>query len=455
MSQSPSPPSPFSPTRPSRLILHEFSLDEAQTKLRLSPKRLRLYASDTTHDAQQSDHHTTNDYRGSRDMDVDKLQELLVRDQHGGMPLGFPIGKCLYSQNERQSPRTTSLPVSNPTSHQPSEFELRQEKSNHVAPEGDLKRRRLNGNGSRYGSHSLDSVPKTWKPPKPRKPSFLSVTASESTAFDTAENNAENAHHGTYTGFEKNQQYARLPLSNVRFSPSSKPHERSHIRLNISHAVGNKKSSSTNEQQGKTRRPARKVIWRPSLRPAPYRSPETTCKLPIDDPERPFPFPIPTMDKLPLRMESTMDQSMYGKEQNPNVKHIKNILSRLKKIALIWDKVKGLALVTVSLHEFVQPVQSSYAFRVGVRWSIISLNTPNSHDNERQLVSIVPTEDAVSLLQVKLIVPVLLLRAISLIAAAAQGPKSPKALSTIGRFAKALASFVIIPILWLLKEFRY
>ena len=148
MSQSPSPPSPFSPTRPSRLILHEFSLDEAQTKLRLSPKRLRLYASDTTHDAQQSDHHTTNDYRGSRDMDVDKLQELLVRDQHGGMPLGFPIGKCLYSQNERQSPRTTSLPVSNPT-NQPSKFELRQEKSNHVAPEGDLKRRRLNGNGSR------------------------------------------------------------------------------------------------------------------------------------------------------------------------------------------------------------------------------------------------------------------------------------------------------------------
>lgn len=150
-----------------------------------------------------------------------------------------------------------------------------------------------------------------------------------------------------------------------------------------------------------------------------------------------------------------MNQSMDGKEQSPNVKHVENILPRLKKKALIWEKVKDLALVTLSLHEFVQPVQSSYAFRVGVRWSIISLNTPNSHDNERQLVSIVPTEDAVSLLQVKLIVPVLLLRAISLIAAAAQGPKSPKALSTIGRFAKALASFVIIPILWLLKEFRF
>ena len=149
-----------------------------------------------------------------------------------------------------------------------------------------------------------------------------------------------------------------------------------------------------------------------------------------------------------------MDQSMYGKQQNPNVKHIENILSRLKKIALIWDKVKGLALVTVSLHEFVQPVQSSYAFHVGVRWSIISLHTQNSHNKERQLVSIVPMEDAIRLVQIKLIVPVLLLRAISLIAAAAQGPKAPKALSTIGRFAKALASFVIISILWLLKEFR-
>ena len=443
MSQSPSPASPFSPTCPSRLILHEFSLDEVQTKLRLSPKRLRLYASDTTHDAQQSDR-TTDDYRVSHHMDVDKLQEL----PHVGLPIGFPSDKCLYS------PRTTSLPFSNPTSHRPSKFELRQEKHNYVALEGDLKRRPLNGNCSSYDSHSLDSATRTWKPPKPRKPSFLSATASESTVFDTAENNAENAYHGTYTGLEGDQQGARLPLNNVQITPSSKPHERSHIRLNISHAVGNKKSSSTNEQQGKTRRPARKVIWRPSLRTAPYRSPETTCKLPIDDPERPFPFPIPTMDKLPLRMESTMDQSMYGKQQNPNVKHIENILSRLKKIALIWDKVKGLALVTVSLHEFVQPVQSSYAFHVGVRWSIISLHTQNSHNKERQLVSIVPMEDAIRLVQIKLIVPVLLLRAISLIAAAAQGPKSPKALLTIGKFAKALASFAIISILWLLKELR-
>ena len=230
MSQSPSPPSPFSPTCPSRLILHEFSLDEVQTKLRLSPKRLRLYASDTTHDAQRSDR-TTDDYRVSHHMDVDKLQEL----PHVGLPIGFPSDKCLYS------PRTTSLPFSNPTSHRPSKFELRQEKHNYVALEGDLKRRPLNGNCSSYDSHSLDSATRTWKPPKPRKPSFLSVTASESTVFDTAENNAENAYHGTYTGLEGDQQGARLPLNNVQITPSSKPHERSHIRLNISHAVGNKK----------------------------------------------------------------------------------------------------------------------------------------------------------------------------------------------------------------------
>lgn len=171
MSQSPSPPSPFSPTRPSRLILHEFSLDEAQTKLRLSPKRLRLYASDTTHDVRQNDH-TIDDHRVSCDMNVDKLQGLPVRN-----PLGFPIHKYPHnSLNRRQSPRATSS--LDPTSHQPSEFELRQEKSNHLAPEGELKRRRLHSNGSGYDSHSLDSVSKTWKPPKPRKPSFLSVTAS-------------------------------------------------------------------------------------------------------------------------------------------------------------------------------------------------------------------------------------------------------------------------------------
>lgn len=211
-----------------------------------------------------------------------------------------------------------------------------------------------------------------------------------------------------------------------------------------------KRAIFAKKQNGKPRRPARKVIWRPSLRPAPHRSPETAYKLPIDDPERPFPFPIPTMDKLPLRVESSVDRSMDGREQNPNVK-VESILSRLK---IIWDKAKDLALVTLSLHEFVQPVQPSYAFRMGVRWSITSLDTPNSHNNELRPVSTVPMGDATSLLQIKLVVPVLLLRAISLIAAAAQGPKSPKALSTIGKFMKALVSFVVISTLWLLKEFR-
>lgn len=230
MSQPPSPLSPFSPTRPSRLILHEFSLDEAQTKLRLSPKRLRLYASDTTHDAQQSDHATDN-------------QRLPVWDRHARMPLESPIDNYPHaSLNGLQSPRTTSSPVSGPTSHRPFEFELHQERNNYAALEGDLKRRQLNGNCSSYDSHRLDSAPEAWKPPKPRKPSFLSVTASESTVFDAAENNAENAHHGTYTGLGKDQQDARLPLNNSQFSPSSKSKERSNIRLNINYAAGNKKS---------------------------------------------------------------------------------------------------------------------------------------------------------------------------------------------------------------------
>ena len=72
----------------------------------------------------------------------------------------------------------------------------------------------------------------------------------------------------------------------------------------------------------------------------------------------------------------------------------RNILPCLKHIALIWDKVKGLASVTLLLHEFMQPVQSLYAFLMRV--------------TEWQVVSIVPMEDAICLAHIKLVVLVLL-----------------------------------------------
>lgn len=419
-----SPSSPFSPTRPSRLILHQCSLSEAQTQLRVSPGRLRLYASEADNDAQRNERNETNTPPASSaystpckspDLPIDKSFSYDAKEEPSGLKTPSPVS---YRAN-RFRLDLDSLDITSGTASNLKPVWLKEDS---------------------YDSHSLNSIPEVWKPPKPRKPSFL--IAPGSTVFDTMPNPSENAQYPTYTGLgaEQDQQDTKLPLSSGAYRPRK-------ICLDVNQAT--RKQGGTGV--GRSRGQARKIIWRPSLRSAPYRTPAETYQILIDDPERPFPMPIPTMDKLPLRWESLKYRSLDGQETDRSDERGDNLLLCLSK------KVFELALVTFSLDEFEhsgQSSESSSLFRVGFRLSVTPLKTSNFPNREQRVISGFPVDDAVNLLRLRFAVPVLLLRAISLITATAQSLGSSKGLTTIVRFITALFVLLVITVVWMCDKLR-
>lgn len=432
------PSSPFSPTRPSRLILHQSSLSEAQTNLRLSSRRLRLYASETDNNTQKNDRNETDYLRASSDT--------------GNTPRKAPDSaknKCLsHDSSERPNSPNTPSPVSSRANRFWSDLDLWQDREDNVASEkaSNLKPNWLKQDGGpSYDSYSLNSVPEVWKPPKPRKPTFL--TASGSTVFDAAPNPSENAQYlPTLTIKGKDQKDLRLPRGYIWSSSPSNLHKVPKIRLNVNRAT--RKEADTT-QNVKPRGQARKVIWRPSLRPAPYRAPVETCQLPVHDPERPFPMPIPTMDKLPLCLENLEYQSLDGQEKD---KGGESLLLRFKRKAFEFS------LVIFSLDVIEHPAQlsgpDSHLLRVGIRWSITPLNSASTQHCERETAPEVPADDTVNLLRLRLAVPVLLLHAASVITATTQRLRYPKVLTTIVRFVTALVFLLAIITLWVSDKLR-
>ncbi|EYE93591.1 uncharacterized protein EURHEDRAFT_138686 [Aspergillus ruber CBS 135680] len=425
-----SPSSPFSPTRPSRLILHQCSLSEAQTQLRVSPGKLRLYASETGNNAEKNEHNETDKYRTSSNT---------YNTPHKAP--GLSISKCFsHDANEQSSARSTPSPASSPTNRFWSDLGSWQDRDK-VASETTSNLKPVWLEEDSYDSHSLNSIPELWKPPKPRKPSFL--TSSGSAVFDNTPNPSENAQYPTYTslGGEKDQQDTKSSFHGPQFSLSSGVYKPSKICLNVNHARRKQWNTKNEMYRGQ----ARKIIWRPSLRPALYRAPAETYQLPVDDPERPFPMPIPTMDKLPLHWESLKYRSLDGQEMDRSDKRDENLTLHLSK------KVFELALVTFSLDEFEhsgQTSESNSLFRVGFRLSVSPLNA-NSPINERGVI-----DDAVNLLRLSFAVPALLLRAISLIVITAQSLRSSKVLTTIVRFITALLILFVITIVWMCDKVR-
>ena len=431
-----SPSSAFSPTQPPRLILHQCSLSEAQTQLRVSPGRLRLYASETGNDAEKNERNETDKHRASSDT---------YNTPHEAPDIS--IDKCSsYNANEQSSPLTTPSPASSRATRFWSDLDSWQDRDT-AASETTSNLKPVWLKEDSYDSHSLNSIPELWKPPKPRKPSFL--TASGSTVFDTTPNPSENAQYPIYTGLgaQKDQQDTKLSLHGPQSPLSSGVYKPRKICLNVNHAMRKQWNTRNEKYRGQTR----KIIWRPSLRPALYRAPVETYQLPVDDPERPFPMPIPTMDRLPLRWESLKYRSLDGQEMDRSDKRGENSLLRLSK------KVFELALVTFSLDEFEhsgQSSESSSLFRVGFRLSVMPLNTAKSPNHERGVVSGVPVDDAVNLLRLSFAVPVLLLRAISLIVITTQSLRSSKVLTTLVRFITALLILLVVTIVWMCDKLR-
>ena len=424
MGQPTSLSSPFSPTRSSKLVLDESSLSEAQAKLRLSPGRFQFYASDASDDASGSYHEVASP-RFLHDVEDAKLQ-------------GPPAGS-----NFRRPPET----------------EMGLDKSHMASVIARLPKDDTDDDLSNGGC-SINSVLDTRKPQKPRKPSFLAVARFSS--FDNTSNAPDNVQYATGISSDRRKDGEEMgqAVQGDQSSPPSKVNKPLRIRLNVNRATILKDNRIPRDRHGKPQSTTRRTIWRQSLQSTPHRNPEKPLfKLPLDDPERPFPFPIPTVDKLPLLPKRTVHQPVKAKGQAADIDGVGRLFAHSKEKIMIWIKSRKVAFVSLSLYgpEHSGQVQSlsfweseSYMLRVGTRWTVIPIGNVSSHN---QIASEpLPMEGAVNLLQINIVMPVLVLRAIALIGAAIQGPQLPILLPTVVKFGKTFFLFVVLAKLLTLKE---
>lgn len=416
--------SPFSPTRPSKLLLDESSLSEAQAKLRLSPKRFHFYASDES-DGALENHYEVANPRPFQGIDDTKL-------------LGSPAG----SNFRRPFKTEVGLDESDITSVMAR------------PPKDDTD------DDSSCGGRSFNSILDTWKPRKPRKPSFL--TAPKSSNFDSTSNSPGNVQYtGVSPGWGKNEEETGQAVQGPPSSPPPKVSKPPRIRLSVNRPKLPKVNPIPRDHLGKPQNTTRKIIWRQYLQSTLYRNPEKPLfKLPLDDPERPFPFPIPTMDKLPLLPECTACQPVEAKEQAGNVDSIDGLFAHFKEKLIVWIKSRKVALISLSLYgngrlaqmQLLSSSESkSYVCCLGTRWSVIPIGNVASYS---QVVPGLPMEETVNLLQINIVMPALVLHVIGLIGAAIQHPKLPILLPMVARFVKTLFSFIMLAILLAFKEIR-
>lgn len=416
--------SPFSPTRPSKLLLDESFLSEAQAKLRLSPKRFHFYASDES-DGNPENHYEVASPRSFRGIDDTKL-------------LGSP------AESNFRCPFKTEMGL---------------DESDITSVIARLPKNDTDDDSS-CGGRSFNSILDTWKPRKPRKPSFL--TAPKFSSFDSTSNIPRNVQYtGVFPGWGKNEEETGQAVQGFPSSPPPNASKSPRIRLSVNQQNLPKDNHILRDQHGKPQNTTGKIIWRQSLQSTPYCNPEKPLlKLPLDDPERPFPFPIPTMDKLPLLPECTARLPVEAKEQAGDVDSIDGLFAHFTEKLVVWIKSTKVALVSLSLYgnEHLAQVQSlssseskSYMFCLGTRWSIIPIGNVASYT---QVVPRPPMEETVNLLQINIVMPVLVLHVIGLIGAAIQHPKLPILLPMVARFVKTLFSSVILATLLAFKEIR-
>ncbi|OJJ39758.1 hypothetical protein ASPWEDRAFT_37598 [Aspergillus wentii DTO 134E9] len=201
--------------------------------------------------------------------------------------------------------------------------------------------------------------------------------------------------------------------------------------------------------------------------------------MPIDDSDKPFPAPIPTIHNLPLRPRN-QSQKLIDSDTGPqdlnnslptgdskqktNLKHVKGLILFLPNKIFMWKKLKEFAVLSFSLHESQSSMHSSpsgyksYEIHVRMSWSITSIEYLQTNSNKQvpkpKQTAPVKSAPVPVLLQVNLIIPALLLRIIRFIDTAIRSSVFPTIWSTTKGFVNAIVSFIIVAVLWLLNGLR-
>lgn len=426
MSLPTSPSTHFSPGRPSRLLLDESSLGEAQTKLRSSPNRMDVYMSEAHGDTLKNRHETAN-------------PTPYYTDDTGLQ------GSSAYSAFCHQS-----------------EEGLGSEEDNIELTVARIPEDTNDGDSSCAGRSSNGTL-KTRRPLKPAKPFFL--CAPRSFSFDNMSIDPENFQHASVSDPKKNGEEREQLIHDPNPSLPSNPRTPSRTRLSVNRATRSGSVRTLKRQQGKSRISARGGIWHPPLVSTSHCNPERLpFKLPIGDPQRPFPHPIPTIDRLPLRTESEECSRLEKeKERAKNADSNNGIFTYPKEAFLNWIKTRSFALVSFTLYGPIregkaQPLPSkrnSYVFCVKTMWSTFDDISTYSKVHGRAKTPQFPKEEPVSLLQISIIVPALLLRIVTLDGVTFRDIRVSTILSVMVRKLKTFFMLVAIFMLLGLDGIRY
>lgn len=414
--------------RPSRLLLDESSLSEAQTKLRFSPHRTHLYMSDALGGTMKNRHEVAN--RTPSYVDDTELQRSTANSAFcGRIKAGPGFDKTNTEMTMARMPKENS-----------------------------------DGNPSCSGN-SFNNAVETWRPPKPAKPFFL--CAPRSVGFDYMTSDPENFQYtgNDFPGPKKNGEETGQLIHGLQPVPLPKPRTPFRTQLSVNRVTRSDFNHTLKCQQEKPRIPVQETVRRQPQQAISSGSPDRLLfKLPIDDPKRPFPHPIPTIDRLPLRTEGA-ECSQPEKEKGliKGIESNEGFLSYPKEAFLNWIKMRNFALVSFSLYkpmgeEAAQSLSSkgnSYMFYVVTMWSTLGDISTYTKDHGRPNTSRFPIEKPARLLQINIIVPALLLRIVNPDGVTVQCYRFSAILSMVARKLKTLFMLFAIFVLLALDEIRY
>ncbi|GIJ84652.1 hypothetical protein Asppvi_003501 [Aspergillus pseudoviridinutans] len=253
-----------------------------------------------------------------------------------------------------------------------------------------------------------------WRPPKPPKPPFLTDAAAESFRLSgqvqpRASTISPERKHPTPSYRTDLSQPRRLPRPHSRF---------------VEYLPSEEKNALTAQ---------RKETWidssphkPPDQRKVAHRGVENAYRVLLGDPNKPFPAPIPTSDRLPLLRAVLSPESRiaflrslstdYGAspgrpKENTFLKHLAGLLSRPSRLIPRWQKLRSSTPITLTLYQPLHSprcsslVQVSYMVHVE---AVLSAYRKRVADSEQDVPSFETSMDAYTrLFELRLPVPTL------------------------------------------------
>ncbi|EAW08398.1 uncharacterized protein ACLA_031310 [Aspergillus clavatus NRRL 1] len=260
-----------------------------------------------------------------------------------------------------------------------------------------------------YSINAPDTTRTAWKPPRPPKPFFLAdaafvvpetlgITRTSADIFPTERKHVKHPFIS--------------PPSDHQQTPALHP-------LFVEHKYLEEEPVSAKQRKQPEIRGRHCPRYHP--RPIVRRSVETAGHVSFNEADMPFPAPIPTIDRLPLRRpilsqeskmaflrsQSAINHTNLRKTKGDTVlKGLKGLLERLVGVSLFWRDERESTTVTLSFYRFQDKAQTvpSSSLSYLLRMEVLSIDSRRPTD-EFAVVSESSTTQVTCLSQIRLVLP--------------------------------------------------